>query len=350
MPVTDGSNNTVKSKGLGLNIRLRYLANRVRGFDGASVVKRAREVAKKNHKVMPVVLIDMLWSAVFRNTAFQDYVDYDFAILSRAERATFMTHSISHHIAMKFDHPDYRALFHDKLAFNRTFDAYLGREWLDVSTSSRDELREFVMRHQRVMGKVPVSDSGHGVERYEADQITDWDSFRSELLKKGQLLIEEYITQHPTLAAICPGTANTTRVTAFFDGTKTHVLSMAQKFGRGQASDQQTFGGFYTMLDLSGASRGPGYDSHDSVHLAHPESGVSIVDFQLPMVAELFEFIDAVARVVPRVQYVGWDIVIGVDGPVLVEGNWGAGVYENKPSVTGIRSGSLPRFREVIGF
>jgi hypothetical protein len=77
---------------------------------------------------------------------------------------------------------------------------------------------------------------------------------------------------------------------------------------------------------------------------------VSIPDFQLPMVPELYEFIDRVARVVPQVQYVGWDVVIGEDGPVLVEGNWGAGVYENKPSVTGVRTGSLPRFREVIGF
>ena len=91
-------------------------------------------------------------------------------------------------------------------------------------------------RHGRVMGKVPFSDSGHGVQRYEADSIDDWDGLRADLLAKGQTLLEEYIVQHPVLAAICPGTANTTRVTTFFDGEKTHVLSMAQKFGRGAAS------------------------------------------------------------------------------------------------------------------
>ena len=51
---------------------------------------------------------------------------------------------------------------------------------------------------------------------------------------------------------MCPGTVNTTRVTAFFDGEKTHILAMAQKFGRGAVSDQMTYGGFYTMLDDSG--------------------------------------------------------------------------------------------------
>ncbi|MET1043332.1 MAG: sugar-transfer associated ATP-grasp domain-containing protein [Microbacteriaceae bacterium] len=333
-----------------LNSRLRYLTTRARRIDVGSVVTRAKEVAEQHKKATPVVLGDMLWSAAFRNTAFQDYVDWDFAILTRAERATFMTHSISNHIAMKYDHPAHRSTFHDKIEFNRAFDAFLGREWLDVRSASNDEVRDFITRHGRVMGKVPVSSAGHGVERYEAESITDWDGFRDQLLAKGQTLLEEYITQHSTLAAICPGTVNTTRITTFFDGTTTHVLSMAQKFGRGAASDQQTFGGFYTMLDLHGKSKGPGYDSHNNVHLTHPESGVSIVDFQLPMIDELYTYIDKVARVVPQVQYVGWDVVIGETGPVLVEGNWAAGVYENKPSITGVRIGSLPRYRKAIGF
>ncbi len=338
------------AKGLGVKNRLQYLWRRARGFNAGSLVNRARSVAVVHGKSTWGVALDMLWSAAFRNVAFQDYVDYDFAMLTKAERATFMTHSISNHIAMKYDHPDFRELFHDKIEFNRTFDTYLGREWLDVADASIDEVREFTQKYGRVMGKVPVSDSGHGVSRYEAADITAWAAFRSELLEKGQQLLEEYITQHPTLAAVCPGTANTTRVTTFFDGKKTHVLSMAQKFGRGEASDQQTFGGFYTMLNLDGSARGSGYDSHDNVHHTHPESGVSIPDFQLPMVDELFEFVDQLARVVPKMQYIGWDVVIGEHRPILVEGNWAAGVYENKPSVTGIRTGSLPRFREAIGF
>ncbi len=338
------------ARGLGIKNRVSYLARRVRGFDGGSVVQRSRDVAARFGKRTPLVLADMLWSAAFRSTAFQDYVDYDFAMLTGAERKTFMTHSLSNHIAMKYDQLEYRSLFHDKLEFNRTFGDLLGRDWLDVRDASEETVRKFVIANEKVMGKVPFSDSGHGVERYEAVDIGDWPEFRDQLLTKGQTLLEQYIVQHPTLAAVCPDTANTTRVTTFFDGHESHVLSMAQKFGRGAASDQQTYGGFYSMLDLDGHSRGPGYDSHGNVHVNHPESGVSIVDFQLPLVPELFAFIDQACRVVPQVQYVGWDVVIGPNGPILVEGNWAAGVYENKPSVTGIRTGSRPRFREFIGF
>lgn len=322
----------------------------MRGFDARSLTTRAREVAAQFNRPTALIVIDMLWSAGFRNTAFQDYVDCDFAILNRKERVTFMTNSLSNHIAMKFDHPDYRSVFHDKLEFNSRFDALLGREWLDVRSTTDAQLRAFIEKHERVMGKVPFSDSGHGVERYEAALIVDWDNIRNVLLGKGQTLVEEYITQHRVLAELCPGTANTTRVTTFFDGTNTHVLAMAQKFGRGQASDQQSFGGFFSMLDADGHSCGPGYDSHQNVYETHPESGVSIVDFQLPMISELLAFIDAACRIVPQVQYVGWDVVIGETGPVLVEGNWAAGVYENKPSVTGIRTGHRPQYQRAIGF
>lgn len=333
-----------------LKIRLDYLRNRVRRFDAASVIERAREVSAQHHKPLPIIVGDMLWSAAFRNTAFQDYVDWDFAILSRTERDTFMTHSISNHIAMEHDAAPHRGIFQDKIEFNKVFDKFLKRRWLDVREVTSDELREFIERAGTVMGKVPFSNSGHGVHRHIAAEITDWDAFRDRLLAEGQTLIEEYIEQHEVLAAICPGTANTTRVTTFFDGETTHILSMAQKFGRGQASDQQTFGGFYTMLDLGGHSQGRGYDSHGNVHARHPESGISIPDFQLPLMETLHPFMDEVARVVPDMKYIGWDIVMGHEGPVLVEGNWAAGVYENKPSVTGIRTGTRPRFQSIIGF
>ena len=81
----------MKLKNLGVKSRLQYLWRRARGFDAASLTSRARAVAGAHGKPTPIVLIDMLWSAAFRNVAFQDYVDYDFAMLTRAERATFMT-------------------------------------------------------------------------------------------------------------------------------------------------------------------------------------------------------------------------------------------------------------------
>jgi hypothetical protein len=292
----------------------------------------------------------MLFQAGVKNVGFQDYIDYDFAILTPAERATYMTHPVSNQISQKYDHPDYRGLFQDKVEFDKTFSEFLRRDWMVVDAGNADELRAFTERLGTIVTKEPVGQAGTGVHRYHAAEVDDWSAFHRGLLERGEILVEEVIRQHDDLAAVCPGTVNTTRVTAFFDGQKTHILAMAQKFGRGAVSDQMTFGGFYTMLDENGHALGAGYDSHGHVHELHPDSGVRIADFQLPMIDEVKAFVDQVARVVPQVQYVGWDIVVGPDGPVLVEGNWGAGVYENKPSVTGIRTGHKPRYQAAIGF
>lgn len=335
---------------LGIAPRLRYLGERARRIDVGSVVTRAREAAVQHGKWTPAVVVDMLWQAGFRNVGFQDYADYDFAILSRDERATYMTHPVSNQLSQRFDHPDYRHLFHHKVEFNRTFAEHLHREWLVVEDGNADAVKDFLTRQGTVVAKEPIGQAGSGVHRYRAADVEDWDAFHRGLLERDEILLEEVIVQHEDLAAVCPGTVNTTRVTAFFDGQRTHILAIAQKFGRGEVSDQMSFGGFYTMLDDEGRSRGPGYDSHGHVHETHPDTGFVIGDFVLPTIDEVTAFVDRVARVVPQVQYVGWDIVVTPDGPVLVEGNWGAGVYENKPSVTGIRTGHKPRYRAAIGF
>lgn len=335
---------------LGLAGKLRYLAERARRIDVKSVAARAREVHEQHGTWTPKVLADMLWSAARHDVAFQDYVDYDFAMLTKDERATFMTHPVSMQLAARFARRDKRVLFENKIEFNKVFAEFLKRDWMVVATGGADAVREFAQKHGTIIAKVPVSHMGLGVRRYHAADVTDWEAFHRGLIERDELLLEQVIEQHADLAAVCPGTVNTTRVTAFFDGSDVHILAIAQKFGRGAVSDQMSYGGFYTMLHDDGSAFGPGYDSHGHVHEKHPDTGFPVAEFQLPFMDRVRTFIEQIARVVPEVQYVGWDIVVSPDGPVLVEGNWGAGVYENKPSVTGIRTGHKPRYRKAIGF
>ena len=338
------------SRSLGLRSHVNYLVYRVRNLNAGSVVERAREVSRQFGKPVATVVADMYWQAAVHKVGFQDYVDYDFAMLTRAERKTFMTHPISNAISQKYDHPDYRHLFHDKFAFVREFSDLLGRDWMMLDAGNADELAAFMATHPTIITKRQTGQAGSAITRYTIDDVDDAAAFHRGLLERGELLIEENIVQHPDLAAVCPGTVNSTRIAAFFDGEKTHILAMAQKFGRGQAADQMDFGGFYTMLDEHGKAMGDGYDSHGHVWERHPDTGFPIAEFRLPMLEEALDLIDRAARVVPQVQYVGWDGAITEKGPVLIEGNWGTGVYEIKPSVLGRRTGHRPRYREVIGF
>ncbi|WP_296197344.1 sugar-transfer associated ATP-grasp domain-containing protein [uncultured Microbacterium sp.] len=341
-------------RGLPLLDRLRFLAKRARGFDVGSVIRRARDTARVHNKNVAVTLADMLWSAAVHRVGFNDYIEFDFAILSRTERATWVTSPLALELSKRYDDASEVHRFHHKVRFNRDFDRFLGREWLELQPDDTDNvaaLAAFAERHPVFIAKVPVSKSGLGVRRYRAADVDDWGVFHARLIEVGETLIEEVIVQHDALAAVCPGTVNTTRVTTFVkdDGT-VEIINMAQKFGRGEVSDQATFGGFYTVLDEQGHALGAGYDTSGNLFPTHPESGFTIADFQLPHTDRLAAYMSEVALVVPSVRYVGWDVVMGPDGPVLVEGNWGAGVFENKPTATGVRHGHLPRYRAAMGF
>lgn len=339
------------SRGLSPLHRLQVLWDRAVHIDVSSVTKRARFTAQMHGKSYPVVLVDMLWSAARHRVGFNDYVEFDFAILTRAERATWVTSPLALELSNRYDDPAHVHRFHDKIGFNRDFDRFLGREWLELREDNAAELEAFAARHPVFIAKVPVSKSGLGVRRYNAADVSDWAAFHAELRDKGEVLIEERIVQHEVLEAIAPGTANTTRVTTFVkdDGTVA-IINMAQKFGRGQVSDQASFGGFYTALHEDGRAMGMGYSVDGHLFEKHPDTGFVIADFQLPMMDEVRALITEVALVIPEVRYVGWDFVVTPAGPVLVEGNWGAGVFENKPTASGIRHGHLPRYRAAMGF
>lgn len=338
-------------KGLSPLHRVRVLWNRAVHVDVSTLTDRARFTARVHGKSYPVVLVDMLWSAARHRVGFNDYMEFDFAILTRAERATWVTSPLALELSNRYDDPAHVHRFHHKVEFNRDFDRFLGREWLELTPGNAAEFAAFAQRHPVFIAKVPVSKSGLGVRRYSAAEVTDWDAFHAELLAKDEVLIEERILQHEALEAIAPGTANTTRVTTFVkdDGT-VEIINMAQKFGRGQVSDQASFGGFYTALHEDGKAMGMGYSVDGHLFETHPDTGFRIADFELPLMDEVRALITEVALVVPEVRYVGWDIVVTPSGPVLVEGNWGAGVFENKPSATGIRHGHLPRYRAAMGF
>ncbi len=339
------------SRGLSPLHRIQVLIERARGFDSASVTARARETARIHGKSYPLVLADMLWSAARHRVGFNDYIEFDFAILTRAERATWVTSPLALELSNRYDDPAHVHRFQDKIAFNKDFDRFLQREWLALDSANAADLEAFAQRHPVFIAKVPVSKSGAGVRRYHAADVENWETFHAALVEKGEVLIEEQIVQHADLEAIAPGTANTTRVTTFVtDDGDVAIINMAQKFGRGQVSDQASFGGFYTALHEDGRAMGMGYNTSGALFETHPETGYRIADFQLPMMTEVVDLITQVALVIPEVRYVGWDVVVTADGPVLVEGNWGAGVFENKPTATGIRHGHLPRYRAAMGF
>jgi len=331
--------------------RARYLAARARAVRSSKLATLSEQLSRSTGRARPIIALDMLWCAVRHEAAFQDYFDWDFHALNRRERRTFMTHPKSNHLAQKLNAVEHRPQFSDKSLFNARFADYIGRAWLDLRTASDDALEAFLRSHDRVMAKVPDSLGGDGVESFEsAAALSDPAEFRRARLERRQFLLEEFLTQDPEMARLCPTSVNTLRIVTFRDGDEVRTLVRVLKMGNGGDVDNFSGGGMYTILDDEGVARHPAFDEFGGVFSVHPLTGASILGFQVPQWEAVGRLADSLAREVPEIPYVGWDIAITPEGPVVVEGNYNTGVFQLKPTATGVRTGLLPVYREAIGF
>jgi hypothetical protein len=293
----------------------------------------------------------MLWSSVRHEVAFQDYAEWDFHMLTRHERRTYMTSAKSNHLAQRLNAVQQRPIFTNKLLFNKQFAPYIGREYLDLRTCGVDELGSFTSRHARVVAKIADGLGGQGIDVFATTDLADLEAFRAERLAQRQVLLEQFLSQHSAMMRLNPTSVNTLRIVTYLDEAHVvHTLARVLKIGNGGEVDNFKAGGMYTLLDEQGVVQFPAIDGDDRVFEVHPVSGTPIIGFEVPNWLAVQNLVDTIAQEVPQIRYVGWDIAVTPEGAAVIEGNYNTGVFQLKPSATGVRQGLLPLYRSVIGF
>lgn len=295
------------------------------------------------------ILADMAINSVVNNAGYYDYHEWDFNLMNWKQRRTFLTRPQANQLTQKLNDLAFKNLFSDKVQFNRKFANYVGREWLDVRETSPVELEAFVKKHGSVMLKDPVNLGGYGLEKKDASSIDDYAEFHAHLLQSGQVLVEEFVTQHPELGRLSPKSVNTLRVITYFDGTDVHVLAHAFKMGAGADLDNFGQGGIQTTVYDGGACLYGAFSKAGDKFLVHPQTGVPIVGFTVPLYDEALAMASEMARIVPEVPYIGWDIAITPERPIAIEGNYNTGVFQMKPSLSGIKTGLKPTYQKAMG-
>lgn len=309
----------------------------------------ARSMAPSARRPALVVFVDMLWAAVRHETGFQDYQDWDFYSLSSSQRRTFMTHPISDHLVLMFNEKEFRGQFADKARFNETFPDLIGREWLDLRTASVEEVGAFLDRHATVILKPADSLGGKDVQKVARAQIEDVGAFVATAVAARQVMLEEFLVQHDEMSRLNPSSVNTLRMVTFVTGEHVEVIAEVLKIGNGGDVDNFSDGGMYTMLDADGVALYPAFDGNNAVFRRHPATGVEIPGFQVPLFADVVQLVTGAARRVPQLRYVGWDVAITPSRPVLIEGNYNTGVFQAKPSASGLYEGLRPRYYAAMG-
>lgn len=328
--------------------RIKHYLKRLKNLNFDNMKRVADKIAKETGKKKFLVLFDMVISSVLYSVGYSEYYEYEFYLLNHKERKTFMTAASSNQIIMKYNQKEYRDHFYNKTKFNETFKDLIGRDWLDIRSASDEEVEQFIEKHETLMIKQTENLMGIGIEKIETASIKDPLAFKAQCMETGQYLWEEFFIQHKDLSTLYPGSVNTIRIISFFDGKDTHILEGVLKMGNGGNLDNFGAGGMYTILDEQGVALYPAFDGEGDTYATHPMTKTEIVGFQVPHYDKIIEMVNKASQRVPQVQYVGWDVAVGPEKPILIEGNYNTGVFQMKPSLSGSKIGLKPHFRKYI--
>ena len=203
------------------------------------------------------------------------------------------------------------------------YGAFLGRRWLDLREAGPQELARLCQDCGVVFAKPHGEFGGKGVERLEPGPDTDFEALHRRLTENGQFLVEEAIRQHPEVSRLCPQSVNTLRVVTLLAGGEAKFVYALLRVGSGQGHvDNISSGGMYTLVGPQGELEFPAFCDQTGLYYdRHPVTGVAFRGYRLPFFREAVELCCQAAQVEPRLGYIGWDVAVTPDGPVLVEGN-----------------------------
>ncbi|MHC1775971.1 MAG: sugar-transfer associated ATP-grasp domain-containing protein [Lentimicrobium sp.] len=153
------------------------------------------------------------------------------------------------------------------------------------------------------------------------------DLIYKHVIKSGYLFQEE-IVQHPDLSKINPYCLNTLRIDTFTNKQLvTKVVSCHLKVGTNKSHvDNVSSGGAYVGINLNNGtlfSEAFSDFTHGKgrTYSLHPISNIRFEGFQIPYFKEAQELAKKAAELLPQLKVIGWDVAIGPDGPIIVEGN-----------------------------
>lgn len=328
--------------------RFKYILKKLKTLEYKNMINIAKKIHKKTNKNTLCILFDMVRCAFKFGSGYMDYFEFEFYLLKDKEKKTYITSNINNDIIKKYNNPEFFDIFENKDIFNKKFKKYLNRSYINIEEKMLEDFIKFVKGKKRIVVKPLNQSGGKGVEVINLNKNTNLEKVFNSLIRNEQYLVEEYISQSAQMNKLYKSSVNTLRIITFYKDKKVYVLKSVLKIGNGGNVDNFSSGGMYTFVNEDGKVFVPAIDEEGNIFDKHPVSNTEIIGFKIPKYDEVINLVKKLGKVVPEVAYVGWDIAITSKGPVLVEGNSFSGIFQVKPSISGIKIGDLPNYRKYM--
>lgn len=305
------------------------IIRKLKGFE--SFVKASKaESAKAGRPRIPVLADMVLWRILYGFNAL-DYQVYGFSKNRDPEiRKSFMSSRNWAEICnnVNASTPDKGFDMFKKSEAAGVLKKYFYRDILILEDSSREEIFAYFEKHPHFFAKQDISYAGKGVFPIDVNKFSGLMEVYAWLYENDITLLEETVIQHPVLEKVSPGCVATVRITTVVTPEE-EVLSFSPLLRMGEGEVGHIISGqFYAPLNEEGVIFAPAfkqdgdYDSRGGDFLDyHPSTGEKLVGFTVPHYKKAEEMCKEMALEIKSYPFIGWDIGITEEGPVLLEGN-----------------------------
>ena len=298
------------------------------------------------------IFLDMCWCLARYGAGYYDYLIFRFYDLTPAQRKTYVTRFISKNFNMFMNDVNYCDLFDNKDEFYERFAEFTGRSFLDLSKATVEDVAKFCEGKERIFCKPRSKTCGIGCMRLNVADFATPEALFEHLKANDIYTIEDVIVNHPDVRKLYDNAVNSMRIITLLDANKeVHILYMVQKIGlNGSIIDNNCM--FSPVDPETGKIKYPAHAGDTPlgiVYEVHPNTGHTIQGYQLPCVKEAIEMVKKAALVVPQVRYVGWDVAVTPNGPIIIEGNtYCAHDFWQLPPHTPDKIGMLPTLKKLV--
>lgn len=331
--------------------RLLYIIKRIFKMDYKNMLATVSVIHKKTGRNRVWLFCDMVKCGLKYGAGYKDYKLCEFYNLTNEQRATYVTRGINNTIVRLLNDRAYYHVLENKTEFNTVFADFIGRKWLDMSSADAARFADFMADLDVIISKPSDATCGQGIRKLSKSDYESLEGMYQDLVDSGSGLIEECIVQHDNIAAIYPHSVNTYRiVTVLTDGVPHVVYAFIRIGNGGRFVDNINSGGMAAPINVeTGVIEYPAFDKDSIYYDTHPATGCKIQGYALPYWKESVELALKAAVVVPQIGYVGWDVAVTENGPLIIEGNHfpGHDILQMPPHVPD-KIGMLPTFQKYI--
>ena len=330
---------------------IKYLVGRVANIDYKAMFSKINSIHNKTGKSRLSIFNDMRKCAIKYGAGYMDYDLFEMYNLTDKERDTYITRGRNNDLIKKYNNPEYDHIFRNKVEFNTLFKDFIKRDFIDVNTSTKEDVIAFIKKHPVFMAKPVVGTCGKGIEKIDIHDHESVDTLYDYLTQEGMNYeLEELIHQNKKVASIYPDSINTVRIVTIVDNGVSHIICAYFRIGNGKYVDNFNSGGMVAPVnEETGEVIDKAIDKQKNLYERHPATNAIIKGFVFPDWDKALEMVKKASLVVPEMRYIGWDVCFSTKGPILVEGNEypGHDIYQ-LPEHTHDKLGIWPKFTKAF--